>query len=112
MKSAALLVKRYFDGKKTDFAKVRLDLSLHTPFAAKVLTRTRGISYGVTKTYAWAGQGKARAAGNALGSNMVPVIIPCHRVIRADGDPGGFAFGIARKKKLLALEKGMKSTTK
>ena len=62
------------------------------------------------KSYRWIAQklGKpdaSRAVGNALARNPIPVIIPCHRVVRSDGAIGGFALGPGWKKRLLALEK-------
>jgi len=87
----------------------RLDLSGATPFQRMVWEATRLIPYGETRSYAWvAGQvnkpGAARAVGQALGRNPLPIIIPCHRVIRGDGSLGGFSNGLEVKERLLHLE--------
>ena len=70
---------------------------------------TRSIPHGETRSYAWvaARAGNplgARAAGQALGKNPLPVVVPCHRVVAADGGLGGFTGGLYLKRKLLALE--------
>lgn len=101
-------LKGYFGGSRVDFPD-RLDLSGATPFQHTVWETTRLIPYGETRTYAWvAGQinkpRATRAVGQALGSNPLPIIIPCHRVIRGDGSPGGFSNGIEIKERLLSLE--------
>ena len=98
----------YFSGQRVDFPD-RLDLSGATSFQRQVWQATRCIPYGETRSYAWvAGQmGKpkaARAVGQALGRNPLPVIIPCHRVLASDGGIGGFSGGLEMKKYLLALE--------
>lgn len=98
------LVKRYFNGAAVSFDRVDADISALSPFERGVLGRIRQIKHGVTRSYSWAGNGKARAAGNALAKNPVPIIIPCHRIIKTDGALGGFAFGRGWKKRLLDLE--------
>lgn len=100
--------RAYFNGHRVDFPD-RLDLSRATPFQRRVWQAARLIPYGETRSYAWvAGQiGKpnaARAVGQALGRNPLPVIIPCHRVLAANGGIGGFSGGIETKKFLLSLE--------
>jgi methylated-DNA-[protein]-cysteine S-methyltransferase len=74
-----------------------------------VWEKARLIPYGETRSYMWLARqiGKpqaARAVGQALGRNPLPVIVPCHRVIASDGSPGGFTGGLHRKKMLLKLE--------
>jgi len=101
-------LKDYLGGSRVDFPD-RLDLSGATPFQRMVWEATRLIPYGETRSYAWvAGQvnkpGAARAVGQALGRNPIPIIIPCHRVIRGDGSPGGFSGGLKVKERLLHLE--------
>jgi AraC family transcriptional regulator, regulatory protein of adaptative response / methylated-DNA-[protein]-cysteine methyltransferase len=81
-----------------------------TAFQQAVWAELQRIPPGETRTYAQiamaVGKPKAvRAAGTANGANNVAVLIPCHRVIRTDGTMGGYAYGIERKEKLLALEK-------
>lgn len=104
LKRAAALLQEYFRGEKVSFTGVDCDISSLKPFTRMVLKRTCKIPYGSTNSYKWVGSGKARAAGNALGINPIPIIIPCHRVIRSDESIGGFAYGEKWKKKLLELE--------
>jgi len=99
----------YFNGNKVNFKSI-LDLSIGTIFQRKVWGQISKIPYGELRTYKWIareiGNFKAvRAVGNAVGKNPVPPIIPCHRVIRSDGNLGGFSSGISLKKWLLKLEK-------
>ncbi|HVE63798.1 MAG TPA: methylated-DNA--[protein]-cysteine S-methyltransferase [Mycobacteriales bacterium] len=99
----------YFDGRRTTF-DVALDWRLVTgPFSRRVLTRTAAIPYGATSTYADiardAGNAAAsRATGNALGSNPLCILVPCHRVLRSGGGLGGYAGGLPAKRILLDLE--------
>ena len=81
-----------------------------TSFEKKVWSALKKIPYGKTRSYKdiakSIGHSKAfRAVGNANGSNFIPLIIPCHRVIESDGGLGGFGHGLKVKKKLLDLEK-------
>ncbi len=101
-------LKAYFTGKKVEF-KDKLDISDATAFQRSVWEATRLIPYGETRSYAWLaaviGQPKAaRAVGQALGKNPIPVIIPCHRVVVGNGGMGGFSGGIQMKGFLLGLE--------
>jgi methylated-DNA-[protein]-cysteine S-methyltransferase len=98
----------YFDGQRRKF-DVPVDLSLSTGFSRRVLSATARIPFGSVATYrdvaTRAGNVKAtRAAGNALGSNPVPIVVPCHRVVRTGGGLGGYTGGLARKVALLRLE--------
>jgi methylated-DNA-[protein]-cysteine S-methyltransferase len=98
----------YFAGRRRDF-DVALDWTLTTPFARRVLQATAAIPFGETSTYAAvaaaAGSPRgSRAAGNALGSNPIPVVVPCHRVLRSGGVLGGYTGGLHRKELLLRLE--------
>jgi methylated-DNA-[protein]-cysteine S-methyltransferase len=98
----------YFEGRRVDF-EVPIDWSLTHGFTGKVLRQTARIRYGKTSTYAEvagrAGSPRAvRAAGNALGSNPIPVVVPCHRVLRTGGALGGYTGGVERKEFLLRLE--------
>ena len=100
--------RMYFGGNKTAFPD-KLDLSGATPFQCKVWQASRLIPYGETRSYAWvANQIKnpkaARAVGQALGKNPLPIIVPCHRVITSDGKLGGFGGGLEMKRRLLSLE--------
>jgi methylated-DNA-[protein]-cysteine S-methyltransferase len=98
----------YFAGRRRTFG-LPIDWSLATPFAQRILRATAAIPFGETSTYAAvaaaAGSPRgSRAAGNALGSNPVPVIVPCHRVLRSGGVLGGYTGGLHRKELLLRLE--------
>jgi methylated-DNA-[protein]-cysteine S-methyltransferase len=96
----------YFSGSRRLF-EISLDLSLVTPFRRAVLERLARVPYGALTTYgslARALRTGPRAIGQAVGGNPVPVIVPCHRVIAADGTLGGFGGGLERKRALLALE--------
>ena len=98
----------YFAGRRTSF-DLPVDWSLVHGFARGVLRATAGVPFGETSTYGQmalaAGSPRAaRAAGNALGSNPIPIVVPCHRVLHADGTLGGYSGGIDRKRILLALE--------
>lgn len=101
-------MQSYFNGEMVAFNQAT-DLEAHTPFTRKVWEVTREIGYGKTASYqeiaAEAGSPKAfRAVGQALKRNPVPIIIPCHRVIASNGQPGGFNGGIALKQEMLRLE--------
>ena len=98
----------YFAGERKRF-DLPVDRALLGPFAKKVLGRTARIPYGKVSTYgavaAAAGSPRAsRAAGNALAGNPIPIVIPCHRVLRSGGGLGGYAGGLDRKTLLLRLE--------
>jgi methylated-DNA-[protein]-cysteine S-methyltransferase len=98
----------YFDGRRHAF-ELDLDWSLIGPFGQRVLRVTSAIPYGGVLTYSEvasdAGSPRgSRAAGNALGSNPIPIVIPCHRVLRVGGALGGYGGGIERKRWLLELE--------
>jgi methylated-DNA-[protein]-cysteine S-methyltransferase len=98
----------YFAGRRHEFA-IPLDWSLTGPFGRRVLEMTAAIPYGGHLSYAEvaaeAGSPRgARAAGNALGSNPIPIVIPCHRVLRSGGVLGGYGGGPDRKRWLLELE--------
>ncbi len=101
---------QYFEGRRTRF-DVPFDLAGLTPFQQKVLRATARVRYGQLTTYATvarrAGNERAsRAAGGAIGSNPIPIIVPCHRVIASDGSLGGYGGGLDVKRRLLALERG------
>jgi len=100
----------YMRGEQVAFAD-NLDRSGWTDFRSHVWDATRRIPYGETRSYAWvaatAGQpGACRAAGQALHNNPVPVLVPCHRVIGANGELTGFGSGLALKQRLLLMESG------
>jgi methylated-DNA-[protein]-cysteine S-methyltransferase len=98
----------YFERRRTHF-DLPLDWELTRGFTSRVLQATARIAFGSTSTYAevasQAGSPRAvRAAGNALGANPLPVVVPCHRVLRTGGGLGGYTGGVARKEYLLRLE--------
>ncbi|MGD0452947.1 MAG: methylated-DNA--[protein]-cysteine S-methyltransferase [Solirubrobacteraceae bacterium] len=98
----------YFSGRRRSF-ELPLDWTLIGPFGRRVLRVTSEIPYGGVLSYAEvaadAGSPRgSRAAGNALGSNPIPIVIPCHRVLRTGGALGGYGGGLERKQYLLELE--------
>jgi methylated-DNA-[protein]-cysteine S-methyltransferase len=98
----------YFAGRRSEF-DLPIDWSLTRGFGGDVLRQTARIPFGSTSTYAevatGAGSPRAvRAAGNALGANPIPVVVPCHRVLRTGGALGGYTGGVERKQFLLRLE--------
>ena len=106
---AARELAAYFTGRRKTFTSP-CDIRALPQFTRSVLRIAARIPYGDVRSYQWIarklGNPKAaRAVGNALARNPVPIIIPCHRVVRRDGAIGGFALGAAWKKKLLNLEK-------
>ncbi|MCU1395598.1 MAG: cysteine methyltransferase [Ilumatobacteraceae bacterium] len=105
---AAHELDEYFDGRRRAF-NVDLDWRLSAGFRETVLRRLPEIAYGRTASYATvanlAGRPKAvRAVGTACATNPLPVVVPCHRVIRSDGSMGGYLGGMAAKATLLELE--------
>jgi methylated-DNA-[protein]-cysteine S-methyltransferase len=106
-------IQNYLGGERVDFSGVAVDLSGIDDLRCRIYQALRGIDFGRTTTYGelaratgstdWEG---ARDVGLAMGSNRIPIVIPCHRVLAAGGKLGGFsAYGGAKtKQKLLALE--------
>lgn len=98
-------LKEYLKGKKIDFSRYNVDLSMLTSFERAVLLEVRKIPHGETISYSeLSGTKAARAVGNALARNPAPVIIPCHRVLRKNRGLGGYSAGVDIKKKLLEIE--------
>ncbi len=98
----------YFDGDRDRF-ELPLDLAVVAPFGREVLAACARIPFGATATYTEvaveAGRPQAsRAAGNALGANPIPIVVPCHRVLRSGGGLGGYTGGLGIKEHLLRLE--------
>ena len=107
-KTIRTLLDRYLQGREVEF-DVEVDISCLGAFTQKVLNELRKIPRGQVKTYGWLAKkiGKpkaARAVGQALKRNPIPIIIPCHRIIRDEGTIGGFSMGVNIKERLLALE--------
>jgi O-6-methylguanine DNA methyltransferase len=106
---ARLELSEYLAGKRSFFT-VPVDLSAAPAFQQKVLRAAQQIPFGQARPYAWIarriGHPRAvRAVGTALGKNPVPLLVPCHRVLRSDGAVGGYIFGSAVKNRLLSLER-------
>jgi methylated-DNA-[protein]-cysteine S-methyltransferase len=102
----------YFEGRRDRF-DLSLDWRLMTAFGRRVLEATAAIPYGSVSTYgevaAHAGSPRgSRAAGNSLGANPLPIVLPCHRVVHSGGGLGGYTGGVARKRTLLAIESGQR----
>jgi methylated-DNA-[protein]-cysteine S-methyltransferase len=98
----------YFGGERRRF-EFGVDYALTRGFTQKVLRATARIPFGSVSTYREvaerAGNDRAyRAAGNALGSNPIPIVVPCHRVLHSGGGLGGYTGGLDRKRFLLSLE--------
>ena len=101
-------LNQYFSGARERF-EVPLDFSGITPFTRAVLTATSEIPFGRLSTYRQIAQAigqptATRAVGNALGRNPLPVIVPCHRIVRSDSSIGGYTGGLDIKQHLLKLE--------
>ncbi|HEY9389721.1 MAG TPA: methylated-DNA--[protein]-cysteine S-methyltransferase [Mycobacteriales bacterium] len=103
-------IDEYFAGRRRTF-DLPLDLRLSHGFRRTVLGYLPRIGYGQTVSYgavaAGAGSPRAvRAVGTACATNPLPIVVPCHRVVRADGSIGGYLGGLDAKRTLLALEAG------
>jgi len=104
-------IEVYLTGEPEDFRDVPVDPGPQTPFQARVTTCLRQVGWGSTITYAELARhagfpNAARAVGNCLAANRIPLILPCHRVVGKGGRLGGFSApgGLATKRRLLALE--------
>ena len=107
-------IEEYFDGRRRKF-DLPVDRRLVRGIARDVLAATAHVPFGGTTTYGEIAEriGRpraARAVGNALGSNPIPIVIPCHRVLRAGGSLGGYGGGVDRKRMLLSLEGAVPDT--
>lgn len=113
LRECAAQLAEYFAGERG-----RFDLPLAprgTPFQRRVWREIAAIPYGATLSYAELARrtgapGSARAAGAATGRNPLAIVVPCHRVVASDGSLTGYAGGLARKKRLLALEGAIAET--
>jgi methylated-DNA-[protein]-cysteine S-methyltransferase len=105
-------IKRYFEGEKISFSHVPVDLGSQDPFFSKVYAEVRKLGWGETTTYGMVaktvgGQPQAaRDVGQAMATNPVPLIVPCHRVLAAGGKIGGFSApgGSSSKVRMLEIE--------
>ncbi len=104
---------QYFSGARHNF-EFALDWQLTRGFGRRVLEVTAGIPFGSVSTYkdvaTQAGSPRgSRAAGNALGANPIPIVVPCHRVLHSTGGLGGYTGGLERKRLLLDIERGIQA---
>lgn len=104
-------IQEYLEGRRAFFG-VPWDPAVLGHFQRGVLEVTARIPFGEVRSYGWIAKalgdpGAARAVGTALASNPIPLVIPCHRVIRSDGTPGGYSFPGVRKEWLLDLEQSV-----
>ena len=98
----------YLAGRRNIFT-VPLDLSRGTSFQRQVWRTLQRVPYGKLRSYQWiaarvGGRHYARAVGNAVGANPLPIVVPCHRIVAHDASLGGFSGGLSMKRKLLSLE--------
>ena len=105
----------YLEGKRRDFS-VPVDMMSGTAFQRRVWRAILRIPYGRVRSYQWVaekvgGKQYARAVGMALGSNPIPILVPCHRIIGHDGSLGGFGCGLPMKRRLLKLEGTLEQLT-
>jgi O-6-methylguanine DNA methyltransferase len=108
LREAQMQLIDYLAGVRRSF-DLPLDLSQGTSFQQKVWRTLRQVSYGRLRSYRWVadrvgGRQYARAVGNAVGANPMPIVIPCHRIVAQDASLGGFSGGLSTKRKLLTLE--------
>src|SRR5262245_37777899 len=108
LRQARTELLRYLTGNSRSFS-VPLDIKQGTDFQRRVWRVLRRMPYGSLRSYQWVagrvgGWRYARAVGNAVGANPIPIIIPCHRVIARDASLGGFSGGLPMKRRLLSLE--------
>jgi methylated-DNA-[protein]-cysteine S-methyltransferase len=107
----------YAEGARDNFADVALDLSAVPEASRRIYDHIRELAWGETTTYGaiarWLGDvALSRAVGAAMGANPIPLIVPCHRVLAADGRTGGFSApgGVEAKLQMLALENAASPT--
>jgi O-6-methylguanine DNA methyltransferase len=108
LRKAQIQLTDYLAGTRRSF-DLPLDLSRGTSFQRKVWQTLRRVSYGRLRSYRWVavrvgGREYARAVGNAVAANPLPIVIPCHRIVAHDASLGGFSGGLFTKRKLLTLE--------
>jgi len=103
------MLQKYFHGERIDFGDIPVDLGCIPPFRHKILTVIRNLPFGVVSTYGQVARecgspSAARAAGGALASNPIPIIIPCHRVVASDGRLTGFSAPGGERAKMVLLK--------
>jgi methylated-DNA-[protein]-cysteine S-methyltransferase len=104
----------YFDGTRTQF-ELPVDLRHSAPFSREILKRLARVPHGETTTYGALARAAgrphaARAVGTVMNRNPIPIVLPCHRVVGANGSLTGYAGGLDRKELLLKLEGALDST--
>ncbi len=102
-------LERYFTGRETGVGLDAMDISRCTPFQQRVLRELMAVPFGKLVTYGELAERVdvphgARAVGGAVGSNPLPIFIPCHRVVASARGLGGYSGGLAWKERLLTLE--------
>ena len=110
LKLAAEKLKKYLKGEPVNFESLRIDYSDYTDSEAQVLRALAKVKPGEVISYERLSRkaGFKRAArfvGSVMSKNRLPIILPCHRVLRSDGGLGGYSLGLSWKKRLLAVEK-------
>ena len=108
LQTARTQVSEYLTRTRQSF-DIPLDLSQGTSFQRLVWRKLQRVPYGKLRSYRWiaarvGGHQYARAVGNAVGANPVPIVVPCHRIVAHDGALGGFSGGLSVKRRLLTLE--------
>lgn len=108
LEAARRQVLDYLAGKRNAF-DIPLDLSQGTSFQRQVWRMLQRVPYGKLRSYQWiaarvGGRQYARAVGNAVGANPLPIVVPCHRIVAHDASLGGFFGGLPMKRRLLSLE--------
>jgi len=108
LRAAKNQLTEYMAGTRKRF-RLPLDLKEGTKFQRRVWTALQAVRYGELRSYQElasrvGGRHFARAVGGAVGSNPLPIVIPCHRIVAQDGSLGGFSCGLPAKRRLLAIE--------
>ena len=106
-------IVKYLSGEKVNFNKYNVDLSCFTKFERDIVNNLRRVEYGKVISYKKLGEvsgykDAARAVGNVMKKNPFPIIIPCHRVVKSNGNIGGYSLGEQYKKFLLDMEHSRK----
>ena len=108
---------RYFNGYEEDFKSIKIYLKRYTELEKRVLKIVKNIPFGILLSYKDVAvkvknKNYARFVGNVMAKNRLPIIIPCHRVIKSDGSLGGFGAGLGWKRFLINIEKRTTKTRK
>jgi len=108
LRQAREQLRLYLSGRRRTFS-LPVDVRQGTPFQQRVWRVLGRLPYASLRSYRWVasrvgGPQYARAVGNAVGANPIPIIIPCHRIVAHDVSLGGFSGGLAMKRRLLTLE--------